>query len=96
MAMNQKRHDGQWGTAKRYSVFAYHPREFTPEIHSYTKISLVQYCQNKNISRDQAKTLIKRHWLAVTRLAGRLWVHEVCPEQIAEFLDIWPPCKKEG
>lgn len=82
----QKRSDGQWGTAKRYSVFASRPYEFSPGKHTYTKIRLAQYCRENFISRDQAKTLIKKKWLAVTRFHGCLWVHEICPDQIRQHL----------
>lgn len=79
---NKKRVDGQWGSGKKYSAFAKRPLEWTPGEHSYIKIPLVKYCRTKNISRKQAQRLIDKKALAVTKLKGRLWVHEVCPEQI--------------
>lgn len=87
---HQKRHNGQWGTSRRYSVFSRRPREFTPGVSHYRKILLTQYCKDKNITRGQAKRLIDKKWLAVTRFAGRLFVHEVCPEEINFSLGIFP------
>ncbi|AIE73020.1 hypothetical protein D082_04910 [Synechocystis sp. PCC 6714] len=85
-----KRTNGQWGTAQRHSVFAFYPREFTPRLPHYKKIRFPEYCRLKNISRDQAKTLINKKWLAVTKVHGRLWVHEVCPDEINQFFGCSP------
>lgn len=80
--LRKKRVDGQWGSGKRYSAFAKRPLEWTPGEPYYVKIPLVQYCQEKNISRAQAQRLIDKKLLAVTKFKRRLWVHEICPEQI--------------
>lgn len=79
--------EGRWVGTTRESLFAQHPYEFTPgEIH-YEKIPLVQYCKNKNISRKQANTLIRKKWLAMTQFKARIWVHEICPDEITNFLN---------
>lgn len=87
MSLKNKRVAGQWGSSKRYSAFAKRPREWTPGEHHYVKIPLVRYCEEKNISRAQALRLIDKKLLAVTKLKRRLWVHEVCPEQITLALN---------
>jgi hypothetical protein len=71
-------------------VFSRRPREFTPGVNWYKKILLTAYCAEKNITRDQAKTLINKKWLGVTRFNNRLFVHEICPEEINLFLGIFP------
>lgn len=91
--MGYKRHGGQWGSAKRYGAFASRPYEFTPGVHHYRKILLTDYCKQKFITRKQAMRLIRKKWLAVTRFNGRLFVHEICPDQINADLD-WRGARK--
>lgn len=68
------------------SYFAYFPYEFTPGVNHSRKITLTAYCKAKFISKHQARTLIRKKWLGVTRFRGEIWVHEICPDEIAEFL----------
>ena len=82
--MNQ---DGRWVKTTRESLFALHPYEFSPGENWYEKTLLTDYCKKKNISRKQAKTLIRKKWLAITQFKARIWVHEICPEQITDFLN---------
>lgn len=78
---------GRWVKTTRASLFAFHPHEFKPGENWYVKIPLARYCKEKNISRDQAKTLIRKKWLAITQFKRRIWVHEICPDQIKDFLN---------
>jgi hypothetical protein len=95
---HDKRSAGQWGTAKRYSVFSQRPYEFTPGKHHYTKILLTEYCKQKGITRKIATRLINKKWLAVTRLKGRLFVHEICPDLIDGELTLkaWRRCGRSS
>lgn len=77
----------QWVGTTKYSVFATRPYEFEPLVNHYRKIPLTTYCKNRFISKKQAHTLIKKKWLAITRFRGQIWVHEICPDQITEFLN---------
>ena len=78
---------GRWVKTTRGSLFALHPHEFSPGENYYEKILLTQYCKNKNISRDQAKKLIQKKWLGMTQFKRRIWVHEICPDEITNFLN---------
>ncbi len=78
--------DGRWVKTTRGSLFAFHPYEFSPGENWSVKITFTRYCKEKNISRDQGKTFIRKKWLAITRFKGRIWVHEICPDQIQDFL----------
>ncbi len=75
-----------WVGTSRESIFAYRPHEFTPKKNWYEKIPLTRYCKKKNISKKQAKTLIRKKWIGITQFRAQIWVHEICPEQIKEFL----------
>lgn len=86
-ALHPLKHNG-WGTNRRSSIFSYRPREFDPQKNYYTKILLTTYCKEKPISRKQAETLAKKNWLGVTRVFGRIWVHEICPDEINDYLGI--------
>jgi hypothetical protein len=92
--MAQKNDNTQWVGTSKQSVFAFRPFEFDPQVSDdpevdtryYKKITLTQYCQEKFISKSQARTLIRKKWLAITRFRGHIWVHEICPDQIHDFL----------
>jgi hypothetical protein len=77
-----------WVGTTKASVFAYRPYEFDPDKNYYTKIPLTAYCKNKFITKKQARTLIRKKWLAVTHFRGQTWVHEICPELINDFLQV--------
>lgn len=79
--------EGRWVGTTRESLFAFHPYEFSPGENHYQKIPLARYCKEKNISRDQAKKLIQKKWLAITQFKARIWVHEICPDEINNFLN---------
>lgn len=78
--------NGQRLTASKYSLFAYFPFDFPPEVYHSRKIRLTQYCQEKFISKKQARTLVRKKWLAITRFRNQVWVQEICPDEINEFL----------
>jgi hypothetical protein len=77
---------GNWvGTSKR-SLFAYFPHDFPPGVNHSRKIPLTRYCQEKFITKDQARTLVRKKWLAITKFRNQIWVQEICPDEINEFL----------
>ena len=79
--------DKRWVKTTKASFFALYPYEFSPNKNFYVKILLTNYCKEKNISRDQAKNFVRKKWLGITRFRGRIWVHEICPDQITDFLN---------
>ncbi len=89
---NRLEKPNRWVETTRESFFALHPYEFDCDKNWYEKIRLTQYCKIKHISRKQVRTLIKRKWLAITRFKRRIWVHELEPEKINEYLQL-EPCR---
>ena len=73
-------------TASKQSLFAYFPYDFPPGVNHSRKITLTRYCQEKFISKKQARTLVRKKWLAITRFRNQIWVQEICPDEITEFL----------
>ena len=69
-----------------HSIFAYRPKEFGVGQTVSVKTTLTNYCLKKGISKDRARTLIKKRWLSVTKSGRNLWVQEICPEAIEAWL----------
>jgi hypothetical protein len=51
------------------------------------------YCKKKYITRWQGLTLIKKKWLAAIKHGGKIWVAEICPDEIKEYLRTSSKCK---
>jgi hypothetical protein len=67
------------------SVFGTRPYTYNP----FTGVTqwelLTAYIARKYISRSQAKTLIRKKWLAVSSFKNRLYVSEICPNEISRW-----------
>lgn len=73
------------GTSTIFTVRP-HTRDLTRPNHTTVWEYLTDYCKRKNISRVQVKTLARKRWLAVSSFRNRLYVAEICPDEIEDFL----------
>lgn len=74
----------------KHSIFSYGVKNLEYDKQgTLTYISLSEYCRKRFISRYIAKKLAKKGWLLVTKGRNtRISVHELCPEQINNYLGI--------
>ena len=70
------------------TIFAVRPHVRDLNRPNYTTVweLLTDYCKRKFISRKQVKTLARKKWLAVSSFRNRLYVCELCPEEIDDYL----------
>lgn len=69
---------------KQSSVFATRPYTYNPVVYGTQWELLVEYSKRKFISRNQIRKLVRKKWLAVSSFKNRLYVSELCPEEIKE------------
>ena len=70
----------------RKTIFAYGNYGLDKVSSARSKILLTTYCKLRYITRDTLYTLIKKHWVEVTKSKGRIYVRELCPEKIENYL----------
>ena len=71
--------------AGRYSLYAYGAKGNNLVNSAYYQLA-TDFMKEKFIGRSTLRTFVKRGWLAIIRIKGRLWVHEVCPDEITDYL----------
>lgn len=79
-------HQNKYVKAPRYSPYAYGAKA-NSVVGSAIYESIKNYMSRKFIGRNTVKTFVKKGWLAILRVKGRLWVKEVCPDEINDYLD---------
>jgi hypothetical protein len=55
-------------------------------------IPLKKYCEQRVITRDQARTLCRKRWLYATKVRGRIYVYEKDPD----IIEFWLSKKQNG
>lgn len=78
-------HLNKFVRSKKYSLYAYGAKG-NNLIRSACYESISVYMARKFITRSTVKTFVRKGWLAILRVKGRLWVHEVCPDEIENYL----------
>jgi hypothetical protein len=74
---------------RKYSFISARVKRLIPNTPVLVKIPLKKYCQQRNITRKQAKTLLNKRWLTASKVRGRIYVAEICPEAINAWFDVW-------
>lgn len=73
---------------KKYSIFAAFPYSRDMVRDDYTTIweRLTEFCKRRSCSRYQAKTFARKKWIAVSGFRNRIYVCEMCTEEIDDWL----------
>ena len=74
--------------SSNYSLFALHPREFSPDKNYSIKKPMGKYLSDRNISKKQATRLIRLKLLNITKFKNKIWVEECDTEKINEILGV--------
>jgi|GEM_PF-3128376 len=74
---------------KKKSIFAYRPhqKDITNPHGVTVWIPIKDYQASKFVSYDQVLYFARRKWIAVTSCKNRLYVCEICPDQINYHLE---------
>lgn len=78
-------HQNKYVKVRPNSPYAYGARGNNAVSSAYYE-SAVSYMNRRLIGRSTLRTFVKKGWLAIFRVKGRLWVHEVCLEEIEDYL----------
>lgn len=70
---------------KSSSVFGVRPYTYNPYTNVTNWEKLTAYMSRKFLTRTQVKTLIRKKWLAVCSFKSRLYVSEICPDEISNW-----------
>jgi hypothetical protein len=70
------------------SYFSTRPLYFKPGENFSEMISLRNYCKKRSISTKQARKFINKKWLAISAFNNQIYVEEICPDEISNFLQI--------
>lgn len=79
-------HQNKYVRVGRYSPYAYGAKGNNAVSSAYYQ-SVTSYMTNNFIGRSTLNTFVKKGWLAIVRVKGRLWVKEVCSEEINDYLN---------
>lgn len=77
---------GQAFNCGRRSVLALRGHQFKPGSNFSIKIDQKSYCRDKGISRWVVRTFIKKKWLAVSVINRKIFVEEICPDEIEAWI----------
>jgi hypothetical protein len=74
------------GRKHPYSFVTRKGRHTAPEQVVFASIPLKTYCEQRMITRDQARTLVRKRWVIASKVRGRIYVYELCPEEVSAWL----------
>ncbi|WP_107666492.1 hypothetical protein [Cyanothece sp. BG0011] len=78
-------HQNRYVKALPNSPYAYGAKANNAITSAYYE-SARSYMNRRFIGRSTLRLFVRKGWLAIFRVKGRLWVHEVCSEEIEDYL----------
>lgn len=71
----------------RRSTLALRGYQFKPGTNFSIKIDQKSYCALRNVTRWVVRTFVRNKWLAISIYNRRIFLEEICPEEIDAYLE---------
>lgn len=80
-------HKGKAYSYTRSQPMVYGVYKIAPGSHGDWQILLTNYMKHKHCSRYQVYRMVRNFWLTLTKFRNRLYVSEICPDEIEYYLN---------